>query len=391
MRIVIVNKYLHITGGADRHCRGLAEILRERGHEVVFLSTESIGDSEFPAVFVPTTVTHDSRAELPLTRQVATGAKALWNPQAAAAMKRLLADHRPDVVHAHKLYPQLSVAPLVESTRAGVPVVQTLHDFELISGSALDVRGGWRDVDEARFRYRLLNSTTFPVRRRVHVRRVRAFVSVSRYVARVYKAHGIDSSVLPNFLPSTDRPGPRPAFADRNGIAFVGRLQPEKGVADVVELARRLPAIPVTIAGSGELDAYVAEHAARLANLTAAGFLDADGLRELVSGARVVVVPSRWQEPGPLTPIETMAQGTPVVAYANGGLAEYVADSGGGEVVPADVENLIRACAELHSDAETWSKLSQRALAAVEGTHSRDRYGDAIERVYESVLTGARR
>jgi glycosyltransferase involved in cell wall biosynthesis len=263
--------------------------------------------------------------------------------------------------------------------------VQTLHDFELISGSALDARGGWRDKDETRLRYRLLNTSTFPVRRRIHVRRVRAFVSVSRYVARVYQAHGITSSVLPNFLTETRGSRSLPPYIDREGIVFVGRLQREKGVADVVELARRLPDIPVTIAGAGELDAYVSEHAKRLDNLTALGFVGSEVLAELVRHARLAVVPSRWQEPAGLTPIEAMAQGTPVVAYANGGLAEYVADSGGGRVVPADLENLVGACAELYSDAETWTTLSRSGLSAVETTHSGAAYAAKIERVYEDL------
>jgi glycosyltransferase involved in cell wall biosynthesis len=386
MRIAIVNKYVHITGGADRHCRGLGEMLEERGHEVVFLSTASADPPDIRAVLIEASVTHHSRTEMSLARQLTTAAKALWNPEAAGAMRRLLEDYRPNVVHVHKLYPQLSVAPVVEAARAGVPVVQTLHDFELISGSALDARGGWRDSDESRLRYQLLNSSTLPVRRHVHVPRIRAFISVSRYVARVYETHGIASTVLPNFASAANGTRTPAPFADREGIAFVGRLQPEKGVADVVELARRLPDISVTIAGSGELGAYVAEQASRLDNLTAAGFLAAEEVDQLVSTARLVVVPSRWQEPGPLTPIETMAQGTPVVAYPNGGLAEYVADAGGGRVVPGDVENLVQTCAELHADAETWTTLSQRALAAVERTHSRDRYADRLERIYEDVV-----
>ena len=66
-------------------------------------------------------------------------------------MERLVREFRPDVVHAHKLYPQLSVAPVVVAARHRVPVVQTLHDFELVSASLLDVRGGRLDRDETDF------------------------------------------------------------------------------------------------------------------------------------------------------------------------------------------------------------------------------------------------
>ena len=386
MRIAIVNKYLHVTGGADRHCRGLAEILEERGHEVVFLTTEGADAPDRAAVTIPTSVTHDSRATLSPAEQARAAARSLWNPDAAAAMRRLIAEYRPDVVHAHKLYPQLSVAPLVEAARARIPIVQTLHDFELIAASALDARGGWRDLDETRLRYRLLNSTTLPIRRRVYRPLVRAFVSVSRYIARVYGAHGIRSTVLPNFLPSAQRPTRLTSFAQREGIVFVGRLQPEKGVADVLALAQRLPEVPVTIIGTGELDAPVAEHASRLDNLAATGFLGADAVAAHMSAARLLVIPSRWQEPGPLTPLEAMALGTPVVAFANGGLAEYVADAGAGRVVPGDAESLVAACAELYGDGDTWSKLSRAALAAVEERHSRSGYGEKIERVYRALV-----
>jgi glycosyltransferase involved in cell wall biosynthesis len=386
MRVAIVNKYVEITGGADRHCRGLAEILGERGHDVAFLSTASTRHQDVNGVFVPASVTHDSRTHLSFARQTKVAVTALWNAEAATAMRRLIDEFRPDVVHTHKLYPQLSVAPVVAAAKARVPIVQTLHDFEFVSASALDARGGWRDADETHSTYRLLNTSTLLVRRRVHVPRVAAFVSVSRYVSRIYASHGIASTPLPNFLPVVPDRTRLPTFAERDGIAFIGRLRPEKGVADVVALAERLPSIPFTIVGSGILDAYVAERAAQLDNLTATGFLGADELDALVRNVRLVVAPSRWQEPGAVAPIEAMAHGTPVVTYANGGLAEYVADAGGGRVVPTDVDSLAQTCAELYADSDTWSKLSHCALAAVEATHSRSRYAQEIERIYESVL-----
>jgi glycosyltransferase involved in cell wall biosynthesis len=261
-----------------------------------------------------------------------------------------------------------------------------LHDFELLSANALDARGGWRDQGETRFAYRLLNTSTFPLRRLVHVPRVAKFVSVSRFQQRIYRARGIDSEVLPNFLPRAPATTPLPTFEEREGIAFVGRLQPEKGVFDVVELAKRLPDVPVTIIGSGVFARYVAEQAARLQNLTATGFLDAAEISKLIRRVRLVAAPYRRQEAGPLSPIEAMSLGTPVIAYGNGGLAEYVTDAGAGRVVPSDPESLVRACAELHDDPKAWSELSRRSLAAVQAAHSRDAYVERIEQIYERVV-----
>jgi glycosyltransferase involved in cell wall biosynthesis len=269
-------------------------------------------------------------------------------------MRSLISSFRPDVVHVHKLYPQLSIAPLVEASKARIPVVQTLHDFELISASALDARGGWFDSDENRFSYRALNSATFPIRRRVHVPRVTAFVSVSRFIARLAVAHGIESNVLPNFVPSGS--DSLPDFEERRGIVFLGRLRPEKGVLDVVELARLLPDIPITIVGSGTLADRIDVQARTLPNLTTTGFVPDGTSQQIVRSARVIVIPSRCYEPGPLVSLEAMSHGTPAVVYANGGLAEYVSDAGSGLLVPPDVESLARACSELHEDEAMWTK-----------------------------------
>lgn len=385
MKVVIVNKYVHLTGGADRHCLGLADALTRRGHEVKFLSTYDERNAVKDGVFVPVGVTHGSRESLSAPAQAAAFAKALWNSGAAAAMQHLIDDFRPDIVHAHKLYPQLSVAPVVVAARAGVPVVQTLHDFEMISASPIDARGGWWDPDETRLRFKVLNSVTRPVHRHVHAPRVAAFVAVSRFVARVHARHGIDATVLSNFVANDEEQLAEPlSFDARKGIVFLGRLRPEKGALDAVELARNVR-VPVTMVGSGKLEAEIQRQAKDIANLRVTGFIPDSELREILRHARVLVIPSRCQDAGPLVPLEAMAYATPVVAYAMGGLGEYVSDTGGGRVVPVDVAALAAVALELHEDRATWELLSRRGYEAVSQRHTGSGYAERLERVYESV------
>ena len=384
MRVLLVNKFARVTGGADLHCLWLAAALRDRGHDVRFLSTAAEGNLDHEGVFVSPTVTHATRDTMPSRSRPAVAANAIWNREAAAATRRLLAEWRPDVVHAHKLYPQLSVAPVVEAARARVPVVQTLHDFELVSAGALDARGRWRDGDEPRASYRLVNTATLPVRRHVHVRRVTAFVAVSRFVARIYGRHGIEASVLPNFVAPTAGAAVL-ALQARSGIAFVGRLTADKGVRDVLSLATALAEVPVTIVGTGTLEDEVRSSAATLPNVTMTGFVSPAEVALIVARARLVVLPSLCHEAAGLVAVEAMAAGTPVVAYASGGLAEYVADAGSGIVVPRDPVSLAAACARLLADAGAWSEMSARGLEAARTTHSRERYVTRIESLYSSL------
>ena len=381
----MVQKTANLSGGGDQHCFGLAEALAHLGHEIRFLSTQDDRNLVHEGVFVPVTVTHRSREKLSLTAQAAVFSRALWNAAAARGMRRLIDEFRPDVVHAHKLYPQLSVAPIVVAAGAGVPVVQTLHDFELVSASPIDARGGIWDRDETRFRFRLLNSVLRPIHRRVHTPRVAAFVAVSRFVAKVHAKYGVDATVLPNFVTQSDD-GPLPSFEEREGIVFLGRLQPEKGALDVVELARRLSSVPVTVVGSGDLEPLIRQAEASLPNLRVAGFVSDPELQDTLRHARVVVIPSRCQDAGPLVPLEAMSNATPVVAYAMGGLSEYVTDSGGGRVVPVDVEALAKAAADLHDDRGVWERHSENARAAVAERHTPAYYAERIEEIYDRVV-----
>jgi glycosyltransferase involved in cell wall biosynthesis len=381
----MVNKYAHLTGGADQNCLALIVALIERGHDVAILSTASDRNTVGEGVFIEPTVTHQTRGALPRSRQGEVFARALWNPAAARGAHEAIARFHPDVVHSHKLYPQLSVAPIVIAARAGLPVVQTLHDYELLSASALDHTGRSVDRDESRASYRVLNTATFPVRRMIHARRVSAFIACSRFVAGRYRSRrGTESTVMPYFVEAPGRA--TIGFAERDGVLFVGRLHEEKGVRDVIGLAERLPAIHVSIAGYGPLEAFVAEAERRLANLRFLGRQGRSKLWDLLERARVAVMPSRWQEPGGIAALEAMAVGTPVVAYANGGLAEYVAGTGGGRVVAPDVDALAEAVGRVHGQEEDWRERSEAAIAGIARLHNADAYVSRLEALYRSVL-----
>jgi glycosyltransferase involved in cell wall biosynthesis len=262
----------------------------------------------------------------------------------------------------------------------------------MISASPLDARGGRWDPAESRVRFMLANGALRPVHRRVHAPRVTTFVAVSRFVARVHAGHGIDATVLPNFdtYEQSELAEPLP-YEERRGVIFLGRLQPEKGALDVVELARHAPDLPVTIVGSGDLEPRIREAAADIANLRVAGFVPDPALRETLRTARVVVIPSRCQDAGPLVPLEAMAHGTPVVAYSMGGLGEYVTDADGGRVVPVDVEAMTAAATELHEDRATWERASEHGLSAVTARHTPASYAERIEAIYEEAVSAAGR
>jgi glycosyltransferase involved in cell wall biosynthesis len=378
----MVNNFARITGGADVHCLQLSEGLRARGHDVAFLATADPRNSEDRGEFVPLTVSNATRDHLTGRGAVGVAARALWNPHAARATQSLIRRFRPDVAHLHKLYVQLSVAPVVIASRSGVPLVQTVHDYEFIAAAATDATGGWLDHVETRAQYKLLNTLVYGVKRRIHRPRVATWIAVSRATAAVYAAAGIETTVLPNFTLKAGGQSPSPRFEDRRGVLYVGRLAEEKGVVHVLELASRAPELPVMIAGQGPLESMVRDIAGCQPNVDYLGNLAAAEVATILRAARIVLIPSLWQEPGPLAALEAMAHGTPIIAYANGGLAEYVGDARAGAVITPEASALVQSTRELYHDRSRWEALARGGPEAVSATHSLELYLDSLEQIY---------
>lgn len=382
MRILLVNKFARVTGGADRHVLELIALLSARGHEVRLLSTRSEGNHPCEGMFVRCRVTHSTRSALRRHEKAAVVRDALWNREAAAATKTLIAKFAPEVVHTHKLYPQLSVAPVVVASQAGIPIVQTLHDYEFLAANPFDSDGSWRDRTEQRWSYRTLNTITRPLRTRVHLPRLSSMIAVSAFVADRHAPLRVPVTTIENFvLRPAERPRP---FGEREGIAFAGRLTAEKGIADLIHVAGELEQ-RVLIAGGGPLAESVEAAARRNPRLVYVGVKRGDEIRRLFGSARVVIVPSKWNEPGPLVALEAFAEATPVVCYSVGGLAEYVRQGDAGVVANGDVAELSAAAWGLAENEQMWSHVSRNALTAARERHNPDRYIDQLEEVYERV------
>jgi glycosyltransferase involved in cell wall biosynthesis len=199
-----------------------------------------------------------------------------------------------------------------------------------------------------------------------------AVVSLSHYMSATAQRNGILRENQYVVAPPLDAdafaasPAQRPAT---DSVLFAGRVMPSKGARSLVralaliEEARK----PILrIAGVGpDLDATLGEAEHHGVRVEALGRLSAASLRDAYDGATLVAVPSLWAEPYGLVGIEAFARGRPVVAYAAGGIPEWIDASGGGGVAvpPGDEPALARAIASLLESA-AWTAASQRAFAA---------------------------
>lgn len=365
LRVLQVHNYYQQAGGEDVVVANERALLASNGHHVDLYAADndainSIADKA--RVFLE--VAHSERARL--------------------AFAAHLQSHRPDVVHVHNFFPLLTTSIYDACRSAGVPVVQTLHNFRIACANAILQRRGqlcdkcvegsayWAVVHRC---YRNSALASFAVahmiehnrRRQTWTQGVDCFVALSQTARSIYIRAGVpaDRIVLkPNFAPDPGAPDGR----TRRGALYVGRLSPEKGVEELIEAWRGI-SYPLRIAGDGPLMEMLRSNTPP--GVTLLGRLENENVRRELADAAFLLMPSRSPESFPVVLAEAFAAGLPAIVSNLGAPGEIVTDGVTGLLIPPGNPRAI---------AET----SQRLIA---DPNLRGRLGDAARRTYLAKYT----
>jgi glycosyltransferase involved in cell wall biosynthesis len=189
--------------------------------------------------------------------------------------------------------------------------------------------------------------------------------------------------------------GVRPRFREPGLVAFVGRCEASKGLFDLLEATNLLrgviPQVRLECAGDGDL-AKVARYALALnlgTRVSLPGWIDRAATRELLQRASVFVLPS-YAEGLPVSLLEAMAAGCPVIATRVGGIPDVITDGVDGLLVPAgDPEALARAIARVLRDPAFARALGNAARETVANRYAAERSLERLELLYAGL--GVRR
>ena len=408
MRILHVNKFLYRRGGAEGYLFDVADRQRAAGHEIAFFGMRHPENLPMPYEHAfPDRV--DFEPPPPdVAGKVRGVGRMLWSSSAARGIGEVLEDFRPDLVHLHNIYHQLSPSVLRPMARRSIPAVMTLHDYKLACPT-------YRFLDHGRICEACLPHRFWePVRRRCNAGSLGAsavnaveltlhtlvgaygpvgrFVCPSRFLLekmREGKVYPSRLRHLPNFV---DAAAIRPKGEPGGGVVYAGRLSDEKGVDTLVDAVASDPALTLDIAGDGParpaLERLVAERGAA-ERIRFHGRLDTDALQDLLRASSVAAVPSRWSENMPLAVLEAFAAGLPVVATDLGGLPELIEPGVDGEVVPPnDHAALGAALRRMVDDPARALAMGAAGRAKVERDHAADAHLARLHEIYREA--GAR-
>jgi glycosyltransferase involved in cell wall biosynthesis len=269
----------------------------------------------------------------------------VYNGPAQRDLAALIKRERPDLLHLHNPYPLLSPWVVRTAHRAGVPVVQTVHNYRQVCAPGLYFRDGHVCHDcrgrafplpairHACYRGSTAQSAIMATTLTVHRgtwRSVDRYVALTDAIADHLRDYGIPAeriSIRPNAIPD---PGP-PAARAGDGFLFAARLSVEKGLGLLLDAWRghgdgELGTL--RIAGDGPLRPLAEEAAAERADVTYLGALDRAATLAEISRAACVVAPSTWHDVLPTIVLEALGSGRPVLGTNLGGIPYLIGDAG---------------------------------------------------------------
>lgn len=417
MNICFVTNYYppKIVGGAELYLRDLVDHLRQFGHRVSVVTN-------CPGVLFE----DDEIYNLAIEPNPVRLGLLLADPQIDAAVRDILEEIKPDVVHVHNTHSTLGFG--IYEAVSTWPNVVTIHDYQLFCLIGVNYRTAGRACDDRRYchgcaqrfyrnesdvlglvgwkkiatqlveRFSPLARALVWIRNRERAirfaRSIDKVICVSAAVANTMGVWGIAAEkliVLNNGLPNSPRTVTPQGSEEILRLGYIGRLTDAKGVrmlmAALAILEKDEISYQLTIAGVGPavtgLETMVRD--LRLSGVRFVGQLDRDAVEDFYASVDVVVVPSVWPDPLPVVIQEAMARRKLVIGASIGGIAELLGDGCGMTFRSADPRDL----AKVLKTARAFERRDATAESGFQRFQSRyriDSHRSDIEAVYRSVI-----
>lgn len=383
MRVLLSNKFYYRRGGDCIYTMELERLLKSKGHEVAIFAMD-----------YPENQSSEWSRYWPSNMSVV---KAFSRPFGDSEVRRkfsaLLDDFKPDVVHLNNIHTQLSPVIAEIAHDRGIRVVWTLHDSKLVCPCYTCMRDGKWCTEcftdkKAVVKHRCMPGSLpgavvgYLEAKKWNKERLQKscdlFLPPSQFMADTCIQGGYDADkfrVLCNFIDI--KKVENPSFEKSDYYVYLGRLTKVKGIETLCRVAAELP-YKLVVIGGGELEPELRSKYGN-ANIEFLGQQKWEEFRSVLEGARFMVIPSEWSENNPLTVIESLALGTPVLGANIGGIPELIETGVSGMTFESgdqkDLKNKIERMWNASFDYEAISMSAQ-------SRYSSDKYVEQIVDIY---------
>jgi len=408
MNILHINKYFYKKGGAETLFFNMSDLLAEKGHQVIPFSMKSPQNekSDYEKYFISNVDFYNSKNTFK-DKLKALG-RLFYSQEAKRNLKKLLNENQVDIVHLHNIYHQMPPSFLkMLKNKYKLPLLMTVHDYKLISPSygLLNNNKVCEDCYQHKYYKAVMNkchknsrssSALLALEKSWHTmtgayNNLDLLLCPSQFMKNKLEAWGITTpkKVLANFIDLN-----KFKASENNGdyLLYYGRLSKEKGVDILIKSLQYLPNnICVKIVGIGKFKENLLQLTKDLKlknKIEFVGFKSGQELYNIISQARLVVVPSVCYENSPFTILESFALAKPVIASNIGGIPELLNTEKekykrGKLFIPGNQEDLANQLLEIWNNDNLLKEMGRNARQYVEKYHSAENYYKQLEQIYK--------
>ena len=400
MKILMVNKFLYPRGGSESYMLYLSEHLKKLGHEVQFFGmydeNNTVGNAA--GLYTQNMDFHSkgiARFLYPF--------KIIYSFEAKKKIMQVIDDFKPDLVHMNNINFQLTPSIIYGVKKKKIPLVQTVHDYQMICPNHLLYNFDKNEPCEKCVNGSHINCIK---NKCIHSSKVKSIIGVieAKFYSFLKTYKKVDLFVCPsNFLEKKllsakeyykGKTKTIHNFIDKEKftgsgrkedsyIVFVGRLSKEKGIENIRDAAKLLPEYKFIVAGSGPDEGILKD----VKNIKLTGFLTGEKLTELMRNAKVLLLPSVCYENCPLSILEAHSMSVPVVTMNSGGMAELVKDGVTGTLVKEPTpEGIALKLKETLENEEYYNTLIENCKNEKDNILSVEDYVDILVKEYEKLI-----
>lgn len=379
MKVLIASKFFYPRGGDTLVAMATKRLLEAHGHEVRIFAMEYPENLELPDCA-------GYASQVGFGGGIKNKLRGVWRSfgkgDGASAARKVIEDFKPDVVHLHNVHSYLSPVIGEIAHKRGIKVVWTLHDYKLICPSYSFRRPDGTICQEcladkgALMRHRCMKGSLAASllarleaavwNRKRMVSFTDTFITPSRFMEEKMKEGGFPAEkivTLCNFIDPAKFAvlESLPVRKQGNGyFCYIGRLSQEKGIPTLLAAATEAD-VKLKVAGDGPLMQPMKEQYSANKNIEFLGKQNAEEVTRLLNGADAMLITSEWYENNPLSVIESLCAGTPVIGAKIGGIPELIEESNGQLYPSGDPKALAVLLRSFDADSYDRSAIAKKA------------------------------
>lgn len=341
MKILLVNKYHYLKGGAETYYFTLGKILEKAGHTVIYFSMSS--SENLPCKQENYFVSHKEYVnKTTFIEKIKAFNTLIYSKEAYNKITKLIENEKPDLAILSNIHRQLTTSIIDALYEHKIKIYWVVHDLILLCPNYTMLNnkfeicekccGGkyFNCVKNKCVKNSYLKSflgyreAKYNKKRNI-VKKIDLFITPSNF----YR----DKMIEYGFEPNKIKYIPNPIEITKNILInndgsyclYFGRLSREKGIKTLIRACLETDT-ELLILGKGPLENELKELVGKSGktNIKFGGFASGNALEKYIHDSKIVALPSEWYENGPYSAMEAMNLGKPLLVSNKGGLPELV-------------------------------------------------------------------